>query len=88
MGSMDEETKEVMRELVNGMLASTMAARRENATQAAAAIVKVARSTLGSYLRPRTASETDDTSEITSEATSAEPNEARTTPDTKRPSAR
>lgn len=88
MGSMDEETKEVMRELVNGMLASTMAARRENATQAAAAIVKVARSTLGSYLRPRTASETDDTSEITSEATSAEPNEASTTPDPKRPSAR
>lgn len=88
MGSMDEETKEVMRELMNGMFASTMAARRENATQAAAAVVRAARTTLGSYLRPRIPSETEETTEITSEATSAEPNEASTTPDPKSPSAR
>ena len=77
MTTMDDETKEIMRELLNNMFASTFAARRENATKTAATLVKAARSTLETYLKPRTPSDMDETSEITSDATKADPNDAR-----------
>ncbi|MGI6755849.1 MAG: Mbeg1-like protein [Atopobiaceae bacterium] len=76
INSVDEETRKIMHELLNAIFASKLEHTRLSATRRANGLMRSAKEVVDAYFTPKSDSDMPDTSEITSDANRAEPNDA------------